>query len=124
MKPLSKSSARELLERLDSAKDSELREIIIMSPTSFKIELSVQDANRGYDWINVAFYISDIIDAQLVDESKLAFLDMSSGISIIYEDSRVGLGNSQCESLSYLSESQLYFIGDSIKYEELLFREG
>ncbi len=123
MRPLSKSTARELLKRLNAAEDSEVREILIMSPTSFKIELSVQDPNRGYDWINIAFEISGITDALLVDDAKLSYLDMSNGIGIIFENENIGFTNSKCESLSKIRENQLYFIGASIKYEELPFRE-
>src|SRR5210317_1073049 len=81
MRPLSKSSVKTLSERFNALKDSEVREITMMSPTAFKIEFSVQDANRGYDWINLAFEVSGVSDANLVDDSKLGFLDMSEGIS-------------------------------------------
>ncbi len=123
MKPLSQSSSKELLERLDSAKESELREITMMEPTSFKIELSVQDSGRGYDWTNIAFLMSGVLDANLVDDSKLSFLNTSDGISIVFEEGSVGFANSECDSLSKIRESQLYLIGSSIKYEELPFRE-
>ncbi len=123
MRPLSKSTAKELLERLDGAKESELREITMIDPTSFKVELSVQDCGRGYDWINIAFELSGVIDANLVDDAKLSFLDMSDGVSIVFEEGSVGFANSECDSLSKIRESQLYLIGSSIKYEELPFRE-
>jgi hypothetical protein len=96
----------------------------MMSPTAFKIEFSVQDANRGYDWINLAFEVSGVSDANLVDDTKLGFLDMSEGISIVFEDNSVGLCNAECESLCNVRESQLYLIGTTIKYEELPFRES
>jgi len=123
MKPLSKSSSKELLERLDAAKDSEVRQITLMTPTSFKIELSVQDANRGYDWINIAFECSGVIDAKLIDENKLNYLDMSDGISIVFEGERVGLGNIEASTLERLKEAQFYLLGTTLKYEELPFRE-
>lgn len=124
MKPLTKLSSRALLERFDAARDSEVREIKTIGPTSFKIELSVQDSNRGYDWINIAFEIDGVTDALLVEDTKLKFLDLSEGISIVFENNKVGLSNSNCDSLSKTVESQLYLIGVSIKYEELPFREA
>jgi hypothetical protein len=124
MKPLSQSASKALLERLDGAKASEVRQITMLSPTCFKIELSVQDQSRGYDWINVAFEISGICDAKLVDDTKLNYLDMSEGLSIVYEDALVGVGTIEASTLERLKEAQCYLIGSAIKYEELPFREN
>jgi hypothetical protein len=123
MKPLSQSTAKELLKRLDDIKGSEIRQITMISPTCFKIEVSVQDANRGYDWINIIFEVSGVTDAKLIDDVKLNYVDMSEGISIVFEDARVGLGNIEATTLERLKEAQFYLLGSSIKYEELPFRE-
>lgn len=92
------------------------------TPTSLKIEFSVQDANREFDWINVAFEISGVEDARLLNDSQLSMAQMSEGISIVFEAGKVGFANAQCQSLQKVKESQFYVIGSSIKYEELPFQ--
>ncbi len=123
MKPLSKSSAQTLLERLDGAKDAMLRQITTPTPTSITIELSVQDAHRGFDWINIAFAIEGVRDARLLDDAKLKHADTSEGISLVFEEDSVGFANAACSTLGAVSEAQLYVIGSSIKYEERPFTE-
>ncbi len=123
MRPLISSSASILLERIEHTKGGELRSIIMQDPTTFTLTFSVQDRNRGFDWINIAFEISGIYDARLIDDKKLAFVDMSDGVSILFEDSECGLLFGDYRSLDSAADSVIYMLGDSIKYEELPFSE-
>ncbi len=121
MKPL--TSPNTLLERIDHAIDGVVRSVTIQSPTVMTITLSVQDKGREYDWINIAFEVSSIMDARLVDESKLAFLDMSEGISVLADGHQVGIGIGRSSSIDNLKDLPLFLLGDAIKYEELNFNE-
>ncbi|RLA71840.1 MAG: hypothetical protein DRG24_04520 [Epsilonproteobacteria bacterium] len=121
MKPLTSSSL--LLERIDNATDGIIRSVSVQSPSIITITLSVQDRGREYDWINIVFEVSGIVDARLVDEAKLSFLDMSEGISVIVEGDQAGVGIGKCSSIANLKFLPLYLLGNSLKYEELNFSE-
>lgn len=123
MRPLTASSTSSLMERIENVKDGELRSIVMKDPTTFTLTFSVQDKNRGFDWLNIAFEISGIYDARLIDDKKLAFVDMSDGVSIVFEDSECGLLFGYYRSLDSAADSVIYMLGDSIKYEELPFSE-
>ena len=123
MKPLTTSTAPALLERIEYAKDGELRSIIMKDPTTFVVTFSVQDKNRGFDWINIAFEISGMHDARLIDDSKFNFVNMSDGVSVLFEGSDCGFIFGNYSSLASANDSVMYLIGKSIKYEELPFSE-
>jgi len=121
MKPLTSSST--LLERIDHAIDGVVRSVTLQSPTVMTITLSVQDKGREYDWINIAFEVSGIVDARLVDESKLTFLDMSEGISVLVGGHQAGIGIGRSSSMDNLKDLPLFLLGNAIKYKELNFSE-
>lgn len=123
MKPLSSSSASQLLERIEYAKGGELRFIDMKDPTTFTITFSVQDRNREFDWINIVFEISGIHDARFIDDDKFIFVDMSEGISVLFENDDCGLLFGDYSSLASANDAVMYIIGKSIKYEELPFSE-
>ena len=124
MKPLCASDAQILLERLDGAKEAVLRKITMRGSTSISVEFSVQDAHRGFDWINIVFEMEGVSDARLLDDGNLKHVDMSEGISLVFESQRVGLATAQCDTLSGVAEAQFYLIGHFVKYEERPFTEG
>ena len=80
VKPLLKKDLSAFLKRFDGFKDAELRSIEIISPTIVKITLAVQDSAREFDWITIKLELSEIIDARLLENSKLPHVDMSVGI--------------------------------------------
>lgn len=121
MNPLYKNSLPTLLTRIDNAIDGELRSVAMNSPLNFTLELSVQDRNRGNDWINIAFEIDGVSDARLIEDNKLPFVDMSEGISIVFEDGVYGLATGSYSSIEALKDATLYLIGSSMKYEERPF---
>ncbi len=121
MKPL--TNANTILNRIDHAIHGVIRSVTMQGPTVMTIMLSVQDKGREFDWINIAFEVSGIIDARLVDDSKLSFLDMSEGISVIVDGHQSGIGIGNSSSIDNLKDLPLYLLGDSIKYEELNFSE-
>ena len=121
MKPLLVNKAPELLTRIDNAIDGELFTVTMNSPLNFTIELSVQDKNRGYDWINIAFEVDGVSDAHLIEDKKLSLVDMSEGISIVFEDESCAIGIGNYNSLDAIPSASLYLVGSSLKYEERPF---
>ncbi|MDA3945157.1 MAG: hypothetical protein PF439_00545 [Helicobacteraceae bacterium] len=122
MKPLLHNIVSELLTRIDNAIDGELYAVTMNSPVNFTIELSVQDRNRGHDWINIAFKIDGISDARLIEDEQLSLVDMSDGMSIVFEDGACALGIGDYRSIESMKSSVLYVTGSSIKYEERPFK--
>ncbi|MGB5964421.1 MAG: hypothetical protein WBG65_02695 [Sulfurimonadaceae bacterium] len=121
MKPLLANKTTELLTRIDNAIDGELYSVTMNSPLNFTIELSVQDANRGYDWINIAFEVDGVSDARLIEDERLSLVDMSEGISIVFEDKACAIGVGKYNSIESIKSSALYLVGSTIKYEERPF---
>ena len=121
MKPLLSNQIPELLTRIDNAIDAQLVSVTMNNPQNFTLELSVQDKNRGYDWINIAFEIDGIIDAKLLDEEKISMVDMSDGLTILAEEKYYGIAVGRYKSIDALKDAVLYLIGSSIKYEERPF---
>ena len=121
MKPLTASSASALLERIDFAKDGELRSVTMNSPTTFSLRLSVQDVSRGYDWIDLVFEVSGVSDARLLEDTQLKMVDMSEGVSVVIENGSAALGIGDYASLENITNAPLYLRGSSIKFEEAPF---
>jgi len=121
MKPLQANKVKELLTRIDNAIDGEIYAITMNNPQNFTIELSVQDKNRGYDWINIAFEIDGISDARLIENEKLSLVSLDEGISLLSENGSVGIAIGRFMTLSALKDAAIYLIGSSVKYEERSF---
>ena len=122
MKPLLANKSPELLTRIDTAIDGELYAVTMNSPLNFTIELSVQDKNRGYDWINIAFEVDGVSDARLIEDDKLSLVDMSEGISVVFEEGVCAIGIGDYKTIASIKSAALYLIGSSLKYEELPFK--
>ena len=122
MKPLLPNKISELLTRIDNATGGELISVIMNNPQNFTIELSVQDKHRGYDWINIAFEVDGVIDAQLIDDAKLSLVDISDGISICHENGLYGVGIGKYMSIDALKSAALFLVGNALKYEERPFK--
>ncbi len=121
MKPLLANKTPELLTRIDNAIDGELYTVTMNSPLNFTIELSVQDKNRGYDWINIAFEVDGVSDAHLIEDDKLSLVDMSEGVSILFEGDTCAVGVGNYNSMEAIKSAGLYLIGTTLKYEERPF---
>ncbi len=118
MKPLLKSEFPKFLERFDDFKGSEIRSLKIISPVEVEIILTAQDKARAYDWLSVTFLFSGVIDAKLIDEKKLNFLDMDEGITLISEDNLFGFAIGKYHNFSGVKNAPLYMIANSLKFNE------
>ena len=118
VKPLLKKDLSAFLKRFDGFKDAELRSFEIISPAIVKITLAVQDSAREFDWITIKLELSEIIDARLLENSKLQHVDMSEGVSIIFTESQVAFGIGNYDNFSNITNSACYIKAASIKYQE------
>lgn len=121
MKPLLAKDIKPLLARFSNFIDAELRSIEIISPAIIKITLAGQDSARGFDWLIVCFEFSGVVDAKLLENSKLPLVDMSDGINIVHEDGNFAFGIGDYKSLSNIKNSICFLISSALKYEEGAF---
>jgi hypothetical protein len=121
MKPLHNSEIIKFLERFDDFKGSEVRSIKIISSTEIEITLTAQDRARAFDWVTVDFLFSGVNDAKLIDESKLAYIDIDNGVSIIKEADNFAFALGHYQNIAPLKDAQLYIISKNIKYNEGTF---
>ncbi len=117
MKPLHKNDLKAFLERFDNAQGGELVSLEMISPTSFKIALTVQDKARAFDWVNLNIEFTGVSDAKLLDDKALKAVDMEEGINIDFTPEGVEVGFGSTEYLA----SPLHLRSDDIKYEETEF---
>ncbi len=118
MKPLLAKDLNSFLQRFQHFENGEFGDIDILSSTKIRISISAQDSARAFDWVSVALEFSGVKDAQLLDASKLQFVDMSQGITILYENATFAFGISKCENLSRVKTSSCFIISTDVKYEE------
>ncbi len=119
--PLSKSSLESFLKRFDYFRDSELRQIEIISPSVIKITLAAQDSARGFDWITVTFEFSAVSDAKIIENSKLTHINLDEGITLLYQDELFAFMVGAYNNLSDAQSSICYVKSSSLKYQEGLF---
>jgi len=117
MKALNKQDLKAFLERFSNFSGGELVKLEVLSPTSFKIALTVQDKNRDFDWVNLNFELTGVSDAKLIDESALKAVDMEIGGNIVFTDLGIELGFGSDEYLS----SPLHIRAEVLQYEETSF---
>ena len=119
MKPL--TNIDKFLKRFDNFKGGEVRSIEIISPSVILITLAGQDEARSFDWITLQLECNGISDAQILDNSKLTYLDMNEGISILNTDSLLAFAVGECYNESSIKSSSCFIECSSIKYKEGLF---
>ena len=118
MKPLLTKDLGDFLKRFDNFRDAEFRHVQIISPTIITITLAVQDRARAFDWITITLEFSGVIDAVLIDNSKLNMVDLSDGISILHEDNKFYFGTGDCKTISNIKSSTCHIVGSTLKYQE------
>jgi hypothetical protein len=122
VKPLATAaSAAVLCERILNGEGAMLRSLTVDGPASASLTLSVQDKQRGFDWIDLTFEMSGMNDARLVEDSQLDFIDTDEGLTVLFEGGLWGIGIGRYGSLEALKSAPLYFIGTSLKYGEAPF---
>ena len=105
------------LERFEHFKDAEFRSVEVISATQMKLIFGVQDKARAYDWIAMEFSFSGVSDAKLIEDSKLKFVDMEDGITII-KDKIFAFAIGKYTNITNIKDSVFYIIADTIKYTQ------
>ncbi len=121
MKPLHVSELNNFLSRFQRFIGSEIKTITLKSPTVIEVSVSVQDAARQYDWIDLVFELSNVSNALLMENSKLAYLDMSEGITVIVSAKEAIFCYGDYVSHESAKDSPLHIFAQSIKFKELPF---
>ncbi|MDQ7042285.1 MAG: hypothetical protein Q9M34_02000 [Sulfurimonas sp.] len=121
MKPLALHELSAFTERFSSFKDAEFRSLNIISPLQIQTIFTVQDSARAYDWITITLEFNGVVDAKLLQNSRLSLLDMSEGANIIKDKNLFAFGIGECYNISAIKSSTCYIIASSLKYEEGLF---
>ena len=116
IKPLDKID--EFLKRFNHFKNGEFRSIEVISPTIMQISLAGQDENRAFDWMSITLEFNSITNAQLLENKKLALLDMNDGISIIKTPDGIAFGLGHCSTLSRIQTASCYIESSTLKYKE------
>ncbi|NPA66940.1 MAG: hypothetical protein GXO11_08675 [Epsilonproteobacteria bacterium] len=119
MKPLNSSSLEEFTKRFEYFRDAEIDSIEIISATSIKVKINVQDSSRGFDWIGLEFFFEMVIDAKLVEESKLRYIDMSEGLSFFFENGEYFCALGDIKSISGTKDALCFIRSKSLKYQEI-----
>lgn len=119
MKPL--LDPQGFMKRFQNFEDGELREINVLSPTTFSITLAGQDEARGFDWVSVTLEFSNVQEAKLLENNQLRFLDMHEGLSIIKKENLYGFAHANCKTIQEIKNASLFVISSTVKYEEGAF---
>ncbi|MEA1892754.1 MAG: hypothetical protein U9N33_08590 [Campylobacterota bacterium] len=118
MKPLYSKDLASFNSRFGNFLDAEIRSVDIISPTTMKLVLAAQDSARGFDWITVELEFNGVSDAKLIEESKLTLLDISDGLTLIYEKKCFAFAVGSCQSLSNIKDAIIFIVSSSVKYKE------
>ena len=109
------------LSRFNNFKDAEFRSLEVISPLEIHATFAVQDNARAFDWITVTLEFTGVTDAQLVDGNKIAYVDMSDGISILENDGIIAFGIGECYNISSIQNASCFIIANSLKSSEGAF---
>ena len=118
MKPLLLNDIDKFLKRFGNFCDGEFRDIEVINPQTISITFATQDQARAFDWVSITLEFSGVSDAVLLENSKLNLVDMSDGISIIYENNQFYFGIGKCNNISNIKTSSCHITSSSLKYKE------
>ena len=104
------------LERFEHFKGAEFRSVEIISATHIKLIFGVQDKARAYDWITMEFDFYGVKDAKLIEDSKLNFVDMSDGITLI-KDTLLSFAIGEYNNTN-IHDAIFYVKADDVKYTQ------
>ncbi len=121
MKPLLPQELPNFVKRFGSFIDAELRSIEILSPSTMKVTIACQDSLRDFDWLTLDIEFNAVVDAKIIDNSKLSHIDMSAGVTFLYEADLFGFGIGEYSTNSGIKNAITFIISSNIKYEEGLF---
>jgi hypothetical protein len=121
MRPVLASEIETFEARFDYAINGTLRTINVLDPKTILIRISVQDKARSFDWIDLELEISDVSDARLIEDAKLKYVDMSEGMTMLYENGEIIIAVGEYDYLDAALNAPLFVRGGALKYQENTF---
>jgi hypothetical protein len=121
MKPLLAKDLANFTSRFANFVDAEIRSFKIISPSVIQAIIACQDSSRGYDWLTLNIEFSTITDAKIIEDAKLSLIDMSDGLSIIFQENSFAFALGKYNNISGIKNALCYIISSNIKYEEQSF---
>ena len=105
-------------ERFLDFKDAEFRSLEIINPLEIHLVFAVQDKARDFDWITLRLEFFGVKDARLLENSKLSFLDMADGVTIIKDENSLAFAIGEYNTLTAIKNSPLFIVASDMKHEE------
>ena len=102
MKPLLTKDLPNFLLRFGNFIDAEIRSIKVTSATTMLVNIACQDSARGFDWLTICLEFSGILDAKIIEDTKLVHVDMSEGANILFEDNLFAFSIGHYKNISSL----------------------
>jgi len=118
MQPLTPTKFNEFLQRFNFFIDAEIRSLQVKDATTFELTFALQDEARAFDWITLTLEFSAIINAKLLEDTQLSFVDMSEGVSLFTQDDVIYFGIGKDLTPSLVESASLYIKSKSLKYKE------
>ena len=109
------------LERFEHFKDAEFRSLDIISAVEIHATFAVQDKARDFDWITVCLKFFGVSDAKLLESNKIAYIDMSDGVTIFKSDGSIAFGIGECYNILGIKNASCYIIAADMKSVEGTF---
>ena len=106
------------LERFLDFKDAEFRSLEIINPLEIHLVFAVQDKARSFDWISLELQFFGVKNARLLENSKLSFLDMADGITIINDENSLAFAIGEYNNVVAIENAPLFIIASDMKYKE------
>ncbi|MBN2781710.1 MAG: hypothetical protein JXQ66_00550 [Campylobacterales bacterium] len=109
MKPLTKKDIEPFLKRFNNFQDADFTDIKIINPTKIVFTFFTQDSAREYDWIDLKIEFDTVLDASLIDNSKLNLINMCDGVNLSHNGTNFAFK---------INNSTTYIKSSYIMYEE------
>jgi hypothetical protein len=109
------------LERFLEFKDAEFRSLEIINPLEMHLVFAVQDKARDFDWITLRLEFLGVKNARLLENSKLSFLDMSDGVTIIKNENSLAFAIGEYNTMNTIENAPLFIIASDMKHKEEQF---
>ncbi|CAI6149654.1 MAG: hypothetical protein SPLUMA2_SPLUMAMAG2_01598 [uncultured Sulfurimonas sp.] len=106
-----------LLKKYKNFVGAQVRSIRTTSETSKVVTLVLQD-DDGEDISSVNLEFININSSRTLPDSALAYMDMMSGIAIIYENERYAFTIGRATTMLAVHTTPVFIISDDIKIED------
>lgn len=107
-----------LMEKYDHFKDAVFRTIQKPSDRSVMVTLAIQN-DDGEDTHEVKIMFMDVIEARLLENSVLPFLDMMRGVTFIHERDRYAFALGHSGDMLHVKNAPLYIISTEMTLEDI-----